>query len=333
MTGLGVERMQRTMHPLPSVPPVSATTPMPPHIQGAERRQERPAQRTASRWGLRVLVIGSLAGAAWLLTGAAAHAADRNDGPTGSLLGAVVGGDTMGPVTGLLQTAVQPLEAVSPAYHQHHHEDVVSTVLDLPRRVLTRPVGTVAEIVHGSTGIKADDARSDVAQVPAEIPEPIRPVGGRPEKPPAAQAKHEPAILPDVVLDDPAPTLAVRRISAAPAAAVKVSAHSRHEKAQHKHRTVRPAHHRPAAHAAIPAEAAQTVSPGGEGPAAPLQLHLGDSSGSTSTSGSGTQTEGGSAAFLPAAIAHSTMACCLLPIAPDVEVRRRDAEAPTVSPD
>ena len=82
MTGLGVERM-RTAFPLPFVPPAGVSVLMPPHIQGAERRTERRARRI--RWGLRVLVVGGLAGAAWLLTGAAAHAADRTDGPTGSL--------------------------------------------------------------------------------------------------------------------------------------------------------------------------------------------------------------------------------------------------------
>src|SRR3954451_10927251 len=99
MTGLGVERM-RTAFPLPFVPPAGVSALMPPHIQGAERRTERRAGRT--RWGLRVLVVSGLAGAAWLLTGAAAQAADRTDGPTGSLLGSVAGfGDADG-VSGLL---------------------------------------------------------------------------------------------------------------------------------------------------------------------------------------------------------------------------------------
>jgi hypothetical protein len=73
-------------------------------------------------------------------------------------------------------------------------------------------------------------------------------------------------------------------------------------------------------------------TPGGDG-SAPGQLHLGDVSGTPTTSGSGTPTAGGSAAFLPAAIANSTMACQRLPIASGVEVRRLAAEAPTVSPD
>jgi hypothetical protein len=94
--------------------------------------------------------------------------------------------------------------------------------------------------------------------------------------------------------------------------------------AHHRHR-VAPATHAPAA--------APDGTSGGPGPAAPLQLHLGDVSGTPTSSGSGTPTEGGAPAFLPAAIADSTMASHLLPIASDVEVRRHDAEAPTVSPD
>ena len=116
----------------------------------------------------------------------------------------------------------------------------------------------------------------------------------------------------------------------APAAAPRASAPTRHVRVvsapsvHHRHR-VAPATHAPAT--------ADRENPGGDGPAAPLQLHLGDVSGTPATSGSGTPTEGGAPAFLPAAIADSTMASHLLPIASDVEVRRHDAEAPTVSPD
>ena len=128
MTGLAVERLRRAASPSsPSSAEVS--TPLPPHIQGAERRR--------SRWGLRLLVVGGLAGAAWLLTGAAAHAADRSGEPDGSLFGAVVGGDAIVPVSGLLTAAAQPLEAV-PA-HQHH---VVADILEVPQRVLARPAET-----------------------------------------------------------------------------------------------------------------------------------------------------------------------------------------------
>jgi hypothetical protein len=78
-------------------------------------------------------------------------------------------------------------------------------------------------------------------------------------------------------------------------------------------------------------ETVRESTPGGDGPA-PVQVHLGAVSG-ISTGGSGAPTEGGSAAFLPAAVAASSVAFHRLPIATDVEVRRHDAEAPTVSPD
>ncbi|MGA5305223.1 hypothetical protein ACPCHT_35315 [Nucisporomicrobium flavum] len=67
---------------------------MPPPSQGAERQRRR-SGRTGSPWGLRVLVVGGIAGAAWLLSGAAAQADDR-DPPTG-LLGAVVHDITAAP--------------------------------------------------------------------------------------------------------------------------------------------------------------------------------------------------------------------------------------------
>src|SRR5689334_17036665 len=140
MTGLTVERLRRAASPSsPFLARVS--TPLPPHIQGAERRR--------SRWGLRLLVVGGLAGAAWLLTGAAAHAADRTGEPDGSLLGAIVGADATAPVSGLLTAAAQPLEAV-PAHHQQHH--VVSDILAVPQRVLARPVETLSEVAHDPTG-------------------------------------------------------------------------------------------------------------------------------------------------------------------------------------
>jgi hypothetical protein len=65
---------------------------------------------------------------------------------------------------------------------------------------------------------------------------------------------------------------------------------------------------------------------------APLRPYHGESGGSAAM-GPATSMEGGCAAFLPAAIADSTMACHPLPITTDAGARRHDAEAPTVSPD
>ena len=346
MTGLAVERLWRAASPS-SPSPAEVSTPLPPHIQGAERQR--------SRWGLRLLVVVGLAGAAWLLTGAAAHAADRTGEPDGSLLGAVVGGDATAPVSGLLAAAAQPLEAV-PAHHQQHR--VVSDILAVPQWVLARPADTVSKVAHGPTGTTVDTATGGVATVLRQVVGPLRLTGGSAPAPqrvlvtvtdpvavPAAPIPGlaEPSAGSDAdgseVADQPVfapeqatPMASFLEISKAmpvpTVGAVRAVAVARHAKAAshriaHRHRTARPA--------AAELATASGDSPGGDGSTAP-QLHLGDVSG-TPTSGSGTRTEGASAAFLPDAIANSTMACQLLPIATGDQVRRHDAEAPTVSPD
>src|SRR5689334_5066126 len=166
MTGLAVERLWRAASPS-SFSPADVSTPLPPHIQGAERRR--------SRWGLRLLVVGGLAGAAWLLTGAAAHAADRIDEPGGSLLGAVIGGDATAPVSGLLTAAAQPLETV-PAHHRQHH--VVSDILAVPQRVLARPVELVSQVAHDPTGTTVDTVKGGVDTVLPGAAGPLRLTGG-----------------------------------------------------------------------------------------------------------------------------------------------------------
>lgn len=350
MTGLGVERVTRAACPLPSGSRTDVSTPLPPHIQGAERRR--------SRWGLRLLVVGGLAGAAWLLTGAAAQAADRADEPSGSLLGAVVDDGAIAPVTGLLTAAAQPPEAV-PA-HKHH---AVADFLAIPRRVLARPVEAVSEVAHGHTGTTVDTTLGGVDEVLGEVAGPLRLTGGpdpdpqevidtvtdaviaipdahlvdeKPQSPAVAPAQAEPetpatsvadAIEADVPTANPAKIS--QALPAPTAVALRGGAVIRRLKAvshhiAHRHRTARPA--------VTEGATAGEASPIGDEPAAPLQLHLGDVSG-TPTTGSGTRTEGGSAAFLPAAIVSSAMASHPLAIVSDVEVRRHDAEAPTVSPD
>jgi hypothetical protein len=351
MTGLGVERL-RTAFPLPSMRPAGVSALMPPHIQGAERRTES-RDRRRTRWGLRVLVVGGLAGAAWLLTGAAAHAADSADGPTGSLLGSIVGDGESSPVSGLLTAAAQPLESVSPV-HQHH---VVDAVLDVPRRALSRPaekhartpvgaaIGAVDHVLGEVAGpIRLTGGPATTQQLLAPMTEPaipdafavtelppdpaltpVRP-DGKPALPVVMPAPEMPRVAPVTsVASNPIPTTRT-----APATAHRASAPTRPVKVV----SIRSVHHRH--HVASAAHGPAAVSeenPGGGVPAAPLQLHLGDVSGTPATSGPGTPTEGGAPAFLPAAIAGSTVASHLVPFASDVEVRRHDAEAPTVSPD
>ncbi|MEU8816420.1 hypothetical protein [Actinoplanes sp. NPDC048796] len=348
MTGLGVGRT-RTAYPLPIVPPAGESTPVPPHIQGAEWRSERRARRhTGSRWSLRVLVVGGLAGAAWLLTGAAAQAADRVDGPDGSLLGSVIGADTTAPVTGLLQAAVQPLESEQPDHQRH----VVTDILDVPRRVLSHPAETVDEVTDDTDPV--DAAVSDVDQVLSGVTGTIRLIGG-PETPqrltavtdavietespaaerpePSEEERPQPAGEPaHAAAMSPVP---ITKTFRAPVAGHHAAMPVKRDKVSSAPPAHRHHHHARAAQAAkvvAPERAGEESTPGGDEPAAPLRLRLGDVSG-TPTTGSGTPTEGGSAAFLPAAIAGSAMASHLAAIASDVEARQHDAEAPTVSPD
>jgi hypothetical protein len=364
MTGWEVERTPRAAFPT-SVPPVASAL-MPPHSQGAERRRERRAGRTGSRWGLRALVIGGLAGAAWLLTGAAAHAADRDPAPEGSLLGssligAVVDGDTApSAVTRVLQAAAQPLETGRPA--QKHR--VTSSVLATPVRVLTRPATVLTETLDEATSTSgktdATTALSAVDRVVRELSGPLRLTGDpadiRQLAPMAAPITRTLRPVTDLLqhaavsapvtqspTSIPVHTTATRATTgtavtgAGPALAVPASGLTAGERdtvgstgsASQRHPIVAD-RHPTAAKAAAPGTVRENP-PGGDGPA-PLRVHLGAVSG-ISTTASGAPTEGGSAAFLPAAVASSTMAFHRLRGATDVEVRRHDAEAPTVSPD
>jgi hypothetical protein len=350
-----VERMRRTTHPS-SCPPLGATTLMPSHSQGAERRTERRAGRTGSRWAVRTIVIGGLAGAAWLLTGAAAHAADRDPTTEGllgsSLIGAAVDGESgssvikAGAVGKVLKAAAQPLESNRKADHQR----VTSTVLSAPTRVLTRP----AEVLTGTLD-KVTAPNDTVDRVVRDLSGPLRLTGGPAVSgqlapvatpltrtlspvtnslPPAAQPAitqgAQPAQKP-VSADAATRTADLADTHTAVAAGsaghrdtvgAAGSAGKRHSTVTHRDRT--------AVKAGAP-DMARTTTPGNDGPA-PLQMHLGALSG-TATSGSGAPTEGGSAAVLPAAVGGGTVADHRLPGATDVEARRHDAEAPTVSPD
>ncbi|WP_250000601.1 hypothetical protein [Actinoplanes sp. M2I2] len=356
MTVSGVERTPRTAYPLP-VPPTGVSTPLPPSIQGAERRSESRARRTGHRWSLRVLVVGGLAGAAWLLTGSAAQAADRADEPDGSLLGSLVGADATSPVTGLLQAAAQPLEYTGPAHHDRH---LVSDILDVPRQVLTGPAELIDDFGHEPSDTFVDTF-TGADEVLGEAAAPLRPTGeAAPDQrltavtePVTAAVLAADAELPDATelpseeapSDEPQPAPVPRETeqTAEPSRVQKHQARPAPETGRHavpvKRGKVSPApsahrlQHR-TAHAvtAKPETEPADSTPGGDEPAAPRRLHPGDVSG-TPTSASGTPTEGGSAAFLPVAIANSTMARHVPAIASDVEVRRFDAEAPTVSPD
>ena len=339
MTGLGVERKPRTAYPAASVPSIGVSPLMPPHSQGAERRRGRRAGRTGSRWGLRVLVIGGLAGAAWLLSGAAAHAADRDPAAEGSslgssLIGSVVPGDDQDRpvVIRVLDAAARPLES------DRRHS--LGSVTALPSKL----VGTLDEATHDGVireltapvrlaGVAVDTRTlAPVTDLPRYV---AAPVPNTATPPTGAEIPQLDAQQVDAV------RISADPVGADPVGGEDVPAAERKLDRQNVvgknvvGKTVARQHvivadrHPAAARAAAPETVRDT--PGGDGPA-PLRVHLGAANG-VPASGSGTGTDGGSAAFLPGKVADSTVACHRLPIATDVEVRRYDAGAPTVSPD
>lgn len=122
MTDWGAERVERTAC-RSAVVPHGGSPLMPSHSQGAERRPERRAERTGSRWLLRALVVGGLAGVAWLLTGPAAQASDAS--------AATAAGNE--PAVGeLLEAATQSPE-VAPENHAVTSIPVVREVAPSPR--------------------------------------------------------------------------------------------------------------------------------------------------------------------------------------------------------
>ncbi len=346
MTGWGVERT-RTAHPA-TVAPVGAREPMPPHSQGAERRTRR------TRWGLRALVIGGLAGAAWLLTGTAAQAADHDATPGGllgpSLIGAVLDGDTAAPTVGkILKVAAKPLDRDRPAQKRPVAPlTVLTETLDEVTTDAGSTLGAVDRVVREVSGplrLTGGPADSPLTEPLRPLTEPLRPVTDLLNHvAPATASRPAPANPPavDVATPRPAPATApvadeaAQHPASAPAsepakAAVPAGAEATTETVaasdgeQHSVRTAR----HPAAVTATVRDTVRDTRPDGDGPA-PLQVHLGASG--ISTSASGAPAEGGSAAYLPSTVAGDTVAD-RSPNAADVGVRRHDAEAPTVSPD
>jgi hypothetical protein len=355
MTGRKVERAARTAYRSASVPSTGVSPLMPPHSQGAERRQEHRAGHTGSRWGLRVLVIGGLAGAAWLLTGAAAHAADRDPAGGGlslgsSLIGSVVHGDGhSAPVVGrVLKAAVKPLEsnhhrrsgsaAAVPDQVAHSSSDADSALGGVVGvvRELTAPLHLSGEAVDTRKLVPVTDVREPEPPQAATVPAtPERPAATRVIPGTSGTAHDQAPTRSDVDPADAGETIAeqggivVDQDRKVPAAERQPDRWYPVGKTVARQHTIADRHPAAATAAAEPETVSDT--PGGDGPA-PLRVHLGAASG-IPASGAGTATDGGAAAFLPAKVADSTVARHRLPIATDVEVRRHDAEAPTVSPD
>lgn len=367
MTGWRVEREPRTAFPSP-VPPVGAPAHMPPSSQGAERRGGRRSGRTGARWGLRALVVGGLAGAAWLLSGAAAHAADRDPAPElnplgSSLIGAVVDGDTAPPaIDRILTAAARPLDRES------DRPALTSSVVAAPARVLAPSVRVVTETLDEVKRVTrtndATTALGAVDRVVREVSGPLRLTGG-PADPPQLAPVTAPLTRPlrpvtDVLRQHTtapskpdakpastttAPATAGTRGSRATGTAATGSAPALGVPAPGvtaEGDTVSPsgsarqgqtivADRTPTAATAAAPGTVRDDTPGGDGPA-PLRGQYGAVSG-VPASVPGAPAEGGSNAVLPAAVAHDAMARSGLRDATDVDARRHTAEAPTVSPD
>ncbi|GIE80952.1 hypothetical protein Aph02nite_69020 [Actinoplanes philippinensis] len=260
MTDCEAGRVERTAR-RSAVVPHGGSPLMPSHSQGAERRPERRAGRTGSRLLLRALVVGGLAGVAWLLTGSAAQAADPGAGPSGAALGSL--SDEVATAAGcepavgeLLEAAVQPPE-VAP---EHHRRPILTTSLV----TLDETAGALPRTASSSprtSGGTVDDRTLPVPPEAVPDPESADATADRPAR--TAQASSTPR--PDD--DGLAPWRAPGAVTGAPAL--------------------------------VP----------------------------------GAFPKGGSTAVLPARVAKGAVGCHRLPVAADVEARRNDAVAPTVSPD
>ncbi|MEV0896943.1 hypothetical protein [Actinoplanes sp. NPDC049802] len=316
MAGWGVERDERAT--CRSLPDTRGGSPlMPSHSQGAERRTERRAGRAGSRWVLRALVVGGLAGVAWLLTGSAAHAADHDD-PLGSVLSEVATVTGNEPTVGeLLEAAAQPLET-APKNHRPLLSTPVETIDEVVHEVTAIDGETVGVLLRTATaaprasgGTVDDRAQSRPAKTVAEpVTEPVsvkappkRPVADVTTAEPEAEQPEEPVVT---------------RTGKAKLKKGKAKAEPRSQ----VHRQVP---------AARPAPETVRDEVPDDGPA-PRRMNLGAVSG-IPANGTGASPEAGSVAVLPARFANGAVADHRLPVAADVEARRNDAEAPTVSPD
>lgn len=328
MTGSGVEREPRAAYLSSSGVPVGVSPSMPPHSQGAERRRGRRAGRTASRWGLRALIVGGLAGTAWLLAGAAAHAAEHAPNTEPALLGSVLSnvvqdgvqagqnGEDQG--RGLISVTALPgklVEALDPATH----DGVI--------RGLTAPLRLAGEAVDTRNLAPVTDPLPDRAASPPAAQRVTASTATAVDAGEPGQARPARVVVADETAADPVGS--GTGDEELPAAERELDRRIVVGKTVARQHAIAAGRH-PAAARAAPSGTVRDT-PGGDGPA-PLRVHLGAANGVPAL-GSGAGTDGGPAAVVPARVADSTVACHRLPIATDVEVRRYDAGAPTVSPD
>ncbi|MEU8239249.1 hypothetical protein AB0C07_13470 [Actinoplanes missouriensis] len=302
---------------------------------------------------MRALVVGGLAGAAWLLTGTAAHAADHDGGPAGSPDGSashrvapVSGGEST--VRELLEAAVQPLEF---GYTSQCHRRVVTSILATAERVLSGPVELPAEVIYDGIAIDAYPYGAE----PHRKPAPSRTSGGsaddRKRHRPAAHAadpvtapatRQPDAELPLSDATEPAavsPAVGPSTAGGAQAAPTSASTSTKasrdtagHTPARHAKAQSRSSVHRrvPAARPASP-KTVREEAPVQNGPE-PARMNLGTVSG-IPANGSGSSPEVGPVAVLPPRVGNGAVDNHRFPFATDVVARRNDAVAPDVFPD
>ncbi len=382
MTGSGVERLVRTPS-LDVVPVAAATPPSPSRVTGRPGRRAR-----GLRWGLRTLVVGGIAGAAWLFSGAAAHAADHPataEAPSSGLSvvslvnGLGTGADeraTSGAAaTGIVRDGAQRLTGVAgagtkaasdapasqrtgpnsdrPARQPAGVAGLTVSITDLvpasPAPHVTEQVLTAGNGVEGLVKVLAAPFR--LTDGPARTPgalgslpttEPIV-AGLRPltdllqsAADPAAAASAPDADL-SAVSFAPAPTShspAGKALSADGATAPPLAPAEflRAGERATGGASLLALQRFAAAHLPDTLTAA-TGADGAPNRPEPAPMHGHGAVGGAPSAGSGAPSEGGSSATVPSSVVGDAEAGLRLPAATSVEVRRHDAEAPTVSPD
>jgi hypothetical protein len=356
MAWWGVERMRRTASRPSSVhradvPVGDVTSPdlrtagsTPPPASQVEGRR---ARRHGAGWGIRTLLVGGLAGAAWLLTGAAAQAAEQHT-PADA---AQRGSSAVSFVDGL-GTGVDELRAG------------LSTVDTLRDSVTNRTTTTSTRPAHQPSGdsgpvdsIAGDllDASGGVPGVAKVLAAPFRLIDGparttavlaavrdadpivrrlRPVTDLLQTAEPATAAMSDADLTalafaparPPAPATSVLTADGATTEILPAVATAGESGGMLALQRFAAAHLPDALSTLTGADPAPT----GPEPA-PLQAHLGAVSGA-STAGSGAPSDGGTAT-VPSSVVDSVVADHRLPVTTDVEVHGVLVEDPTVSPD
>lgn len=380
MTGSEVGRLVRT--PSSVVVPGTATPPPPSQVAGRSRGR-------GFRLGLRVLVVGGLAGAAWLFSGAAASAAGNpasaapsaglsvvslvnglgNEADGRDITDAAANGTVPHGVQRPTGTAVGGPKVATAALHgsaakgSGPHSDrparqpagaavltdsITEPVPASPAPAVTDEILAATDGVEGLVKVLAapfrltdGPARIQGLLAPLPTTEPI--VQGLRPFTDLLRAAADPAIaqphadLSAVSFAPAAPSrLPVNQALSAdgvPALPLASAAFVRDGQRAAGGASLLALQRFAAAHLPDALSATTGVEDAPRSPdPAPLRGHIGAVSGAPSSS-SGASWEGGSSATVPSSVVGSAVAGLRLPAAASVEVRRHDAEAPTVSPD